>query len=53
MIKKLEEWHEKGQIKHNSHFDIDSPYDEIEDEYETAMEDKRKKRALSYLDGGL
>ena len=29
MLKKLEEWYEKGQIKHNSHFNIDSPYDEI------------------------
>lgn len=46
MLKKLEEWHEKGQIKHNSHFNIDSPYDEVEDEYETAVEDKRKKEGV-------
>lgn len=46
MLKKLEEWYEKGQIKHNSHFNIDSPYDEIEDEYETAVEDKRKKEGI-------
>jgi hypothetical protein len=46
MLKKLEEWYEKGQIKHNSHFNLDSPYDEIEDEYETAVEDKRKKEGI-------
>lgn len=43
MIKKLEGWYEKGLIKNNSHFNMDSSYDEVEDEYEQAMEDKRKK----------
>jgi hypothetical protein len=46
MIKKLEEWYEKGLTKQNSHFNLDSPYDEIEDEYESAMEDKRKKDSV-------
>jgi hypothetical protein len=46
MIKKLEEWHSKGLIKHNSHFDMDSNYEEVEDEYESAMEDKRKKDSI-------
>ena len=46
MIKKLEEWYEKGLIKHTSHFTLDSDYDEIEDEYETALEDKRKKDSI-------
>jgi hypothetical protein len=46
MIKKLEEWHAKGLIKHNSHFDLDSNYEEVEDEYESAMEDKRKKDSV-------
>ena len=46
MIKKLEEWYEKGLIKSSSHFTIDSNYDEIEDEYETALEDKRKKDSI-------
>jgi len=46
MIKKLEEWYEKGLIKNKSHFDLDSPYEEIEDEYEQAMEDKRKKDSI-------
>lgn len=46
MIKKLEDWYEKGLIKHTSHFTLDSDYDEIEDEYETALEDKRKKDSI-------
>jgi len=46
MIKKLEEWYEKGLIKYNSHFNQDSNYEEVEDEYETAMEDKRKKDSI-------
>jgi hypothetical protein len=46
MIKKLEEWYEKGLIKSNSHFTLESNYEEIEDEYETALEDKRKKDSI-------
>jgi hypothetical protein len=46
MIKKLDEWHEKGLIKNNSHFNMDSNYEEVEDEYETALEDKRKKDSI-------
>ena len=46
MIKKLEEWYDKGLIKHNSNFNLESDYDEVEDEYETAMDDKRKKDSV-------
>jgi len=46
MIKKLEEWYEKGLIKSNTHFTMESNYEEIEDEYETALEDKRKKDSI-------
>ena len=46
MIKKLEEWYEKGTIKNNSHFNMESTYEEVEDEYETALEDKRKKDSI-------
>lgn len=46
MIKKLEEWYEKGHIKNNSRFTMESPYDEVEDEYETALDDKRKKDGI-------
>ena len=46
MIKKLEEWYEKGLIKNITHFNIDSSYEEIEDEYESALEDKRRKDSV-------
>ena len=46
MIKKLEEWYEKGLLKHASRFNMDSDYDEIEDEYETALDEKRKKDSV-------
>jgi hypothetical protein len=46
MIKKLEEWYEKKLIKHSSHFTMESAYEEIEDEYETALEDKRRKDSI-------
>jgi len=46
MIKKLEEWYEKGLLKNNSHFTMESAYEEIEDEYESALEDKRKKDSI-------
>lgn len=46
MIKKLEEWYEKGTIKNMSRFNNDSPYEDVEDEYETALEDKRRKDSV-------
>lgn len=46
MIKKLEEWYEKGHMKNTSHYNMDSPYEEVEDEYETVMEEKRKKDSV-------
>jgi hypothetical protein len=46
MLKKLEEWQSKGLTKNSSHFDMDSAYDEIEDEYETVLEEKRKKDSI-------
>ena len=46
MIKKLEEWGEKGQYKHASSFNMDSNFEEVEDEYEGALEEKRKKDAI-------
>ena len=46
MIKKIEEWYEKGLIKNNPHFTLESNYEEVEDEYETALEDKRKKDSV-------
>ena len=46
MIKKLDEWYEKGTVKNTSRFTMDSNYDEVEDEYEGALEDKRKKDSI-------
>ena len=46
MIKKLEEWTEKGTYKHGSQFTMESDYDEVEDEYEGALEEKRKKDSI-------
>ena len=46
MLKKLDDWQEKGTFKSSSRFDLNSNYEEIEDEYETAMEDKRKKDSI-------
>ena len=46
MIKKLEEWYEKGLIKNITHFNADSEFEDVEDEYETALEDKRKKDSI-------
>ena len=46
MIKKLEEWREKGKFSHGTQFDMNSAYDEVEDEYEGALEEKRKKDAI-------
>jgi hypothetical protein len=46
MLKNLEQWHEKGIIKNMSRFTMDSSYEEIEDEYEGALEDKRKRDAV-------
>jgi len=46
MLKKMEEWYEKGQTKTNTHLNMDSPYEEVEDEYETIMDEKRKKDSI-------
>lgn len=46
MIKSLEQWHEKGLVKNISHFTMESTYEEVEDEYEGALEDKRKRDAI-------
>jgi hypothetical protein len=46
MIKKIEEWYEKGHTKQHSHFNMDSSYEEVEDEYETILEEKRKKDSI-------
>ena len=46
MIKKLEEWGEKGTYKNGTQFNMDSNFEEVEDEYEGALEEKRKKDSI-------
>ena len=46
MIQKLEEWYDKGIIKNSSHFNSDSNYEEIEDEYESALPRRRMTATL-------
>ena len=46
MLKNLEQWYEKGIIKGMSRLTMDSSYEEIEDEYEGALEDKRKRDSV-------
>jgi hypothetical protein len=45
MMKRLDEWREKGLVGNHVHFNNDSSYEEVEDEYETALEDKKKKES--------
>jgi len=46
MLKKINEWCEKGIIHTNPNFTMNTPFEEIEDEYETCLEDKRKKDSV-------
>ncbi len=46
MLKHLDDWHEKGIIKNMSKLTLESNYDEIEDEYEGALDDKRKRDSV-------
>ena len=46
MLKNLEQWYEKGVLKGMSRLTMDSSYEEIEDEYEGALEDKRKRDSV-------
>ena len=45
MLKKMEEWSDKGHFKMNN-LSMDSSYEEIEDEYETILDEKRKKDSI-------
>ena len=46
MLKKLDEWKDKGMLKDSGNFTMESSFDEIEDEYEGAMEEKRRKDSI-------
>jgi hypothetical protein len=45
MLKKMEEWSDKGHFKMNN-LSMDSSFEEIEDEYETILDEKRKKDSI-------
>jgi hypothetical protein len=46
MIKSMETWYDRGLIKNSSNFNLDSTYEEVEDEYEACLGDKRKKDGI-------
>lgn len=46
MLKKMQDWYDKGQIKQNNDLNMESSFEEIEDEFETIMDDKRKKDSI-------
>jgi hypothetical protein len=46
MLKSLDHWAQKGLIKEATRLNIDSNYEDIEDEFESAVEDKRKKDSV-------
>jgi len=54
MIQKLENWSKKGLIElvGNTHYTIDSSFEDVEDEYENALDNKRKKDSIK-LQGNL
>jgi hypothetical protein len=46
-LSRLNEWYESGHLKQSpSHFTMESDFTEIEDEYESALEDKKKKDSI-------
>ena len=47
MLKKLAEWREKGLLKgESSSMNMDTPFEDVEDEYESALDDKRRKDSV-------
>ena len=47
MMDELERWYEKGYIKDNMHFHRDSPYEEVEEEYDSVLEKIRRKKSIN------
>lgn len=46
MLKSIQDWESKGWIKDSSRLTVESSYEDIEDEYESALEDKRKRDSV-------
>ena len=47
MMDELERWYEKGYIKDNMHFNRDSLYEEVEEEYDSVLEKIRRKKSIN------
>lgn len=47
MMDELERWYEKGYIKDNMHFNRDSSYEEVEEEYDSVLEKIRRKKSIN------
>jgi hypothetical protein len=47
MMDELERWYEKGYIKDNMHFHRDSPYEDVEEEYDSVLEKIRRKKSIN------
>ena len=47
MIDELERWYEKGYLKENSRFHRDTPYEEVEEEYDAVLEKIRRKKSIN------
>ena len=47
MIDELERWYEKGYLKENLRFHRDTPYEEVEEEYDAVLEKIRRKKSVN------
>ena len=47
MMDELERWYEKGYLKENLRFHRDTPYEEVEEEYDAVLEKIRRKKSVN------
>ena len=47
MMDELERWYEKGYLKENPRFHRDTPYEEVEEEYDAVLEKIRRKKSVN------
>ena len=47
MIDELDRWYEKGYLKENLRFHRDTPYEEVEEEYDAVLEKIRRKKSIN------
>lgn len=47
MMDELERWYEKGYLKENPRFHRDTPYEEVEEEYDAVLEKIRRKKSIN------